>query len=146
MTARQLWHFTCGHSKPGIDQHGEVWPGKVVRERLRHPDQPVLPRNRELPWNCDYAWFTDLPSLAGDLAKWAVVMHPDDQTLTACDRTVHRYRVLDPDPCVWWPVGVRLHRLQLVRHQLELAPRAMPRHWWISTVPVPVVYDPEETR
>ena len=58
-----------------------------------------------------------------------------------CDRTSHRYRVVEDEACIWWPeYASRLHRS--TRKQIENADGARPKHWWVAPGPVRVVYDP----
>ena len=58
-----------------------------------------------------------------------------------CDRTAHRYRVTDDSAVLPWTAVARsMPREQ--REDLELAPGARPRHWYVATVSVQVTYDP----
>ncbi|MDF9718126.1 hypothetical protein, partial [Nocardioides sp. ChNu-99] len=63
------------------------------------------------------------------------------QVLT-CDRTRHRFRVTDPDALTHW---IRVRRSHPWALDLETAPGARLMHWWVATVPVPVIYDPVTT-
>lgn len=55
-----------------------------------------------------------------------------------CDRTSHRYQVTDASSCMPW--------LRYEYRDPVLEPVwTMPRHWWVSESPVPVVYAPRKT-
>ena len=115
-----LWHYTCSdHGAPGIETTGEVLPGAAVSPRLR------------LLASSHLAWFTDLDVPIRSALGLT-------QSVTRCDRTARRFRVIDRDLVVPW-VEVRGEWPEL--WGLELAPGAMPRHWYVSTHAVPVVED-----
>jgi len=61
--------------------------------------------------------------------------------LTHCDRTAYRYRVTDRTHAMRWMFARSAIRADLVA-ELEAAPGVRPRHWYVSTVPVPVEFDP----
>ena len=109
----RLYHYTCAdHGKPGIDRDGLIWPSFHWRlgERL--------------------AWFTDLAE------PDALALGLTSVTLP-CDRTRVRYEVAAPESCVpWWQFARDLPRE--VREDMECAP-GLPRHWWVSREPVPVL-------
>lgn len=111
----RLWHFTCSHSAGPIRDGGELrpWPHPLLPEPL--------------------VWLTDLEEPFRD--GLGLTSH----TLT-CDRTEHRFEVVDPTTAIWWPTYARTLRLGgWVRRELDQAPGAMPAHWWVSTEPVPVL-------
>lgn len=118
---RTLWHYTCDHRAPMLQADGFVRPvTQLVKDT-------VVP-----PWG-ELAWFTDLDAPVRD----ALVLTSD--TLD-CDRTTNRFRVLD-DSTIWPWVTAPGHRTDWGRY-LELADGARPMHWFVSSEPVPVAYDP----
>jgi hypothetical protein len=114
----QLWHYTCSHSLRGITAD------HALRPRV-HPLMPTAP---------PMIWLTDLDEpdrLALGLTSISL----------RCDRTEHRIAV-NTDRAVRWPTVARQLAAPAVRRQLELAPGALPMHWWIvageSLLPVEV--------
>ena len=60
--------------------------------------------------------------------------------LLACDRTAHRYRVTDTrDVMPYVTIRSTLDTLRRVGLEVD---GTLPRHWYVSTTHVPVVYDP----
>ena len=113
-TPARLWHYTCSHSADGI---------RADRELRPHP-QVWLPE--------PLVWLTDLDD------AWREALGLTSHTLR-CDRTEHRFQVLDTAGVVWWPTYARTIRLAgAVRQGYDQAPGAQPVHWWVSTEPVPV--------
>jgi hypothetical protein len=119
----RLWHYTCRDAAPLIEQAGALLP-------------------RQHPWLPDpVVWATDLlpdavPNL--DLALGVRGAH------ARCDRTEHRFEVLDPTVFEPWPAYARRQvRAGLLdrdaRALLDMTPGGFPRHWWISTEPVGIV-------
>lgn len=126
-----LWHYTCahGHLALGYDRATLVPAAQLV---VAHDRTHLLPAQGHLVWLTDL----DRPLREG----LGLTSH-----LTNCDRTAHRYRVLDGTACEWWPVVAR--RLPShVRMELEQAEGALPAHWWVSFLPVPVVFNPVPKR
>lgn len=113
-----LYHYTCAdHGADRIKRDGFVRP-------LYELVGPLTP----MPTSGYFAWLTDLdvPNARGlGLTRY----------LAKCDRTEHRFTVADETNCVRW-LDVRRELPKL--HHLELAPGAMPAHWWIASGPVPV--------
>jgi len=109
-----LWHYTCiDHGHPGIYGSGEV-----------RPNQSGI------------AWFTDLER------PW-----PDALGLTRvslrCNRSGIRYRIDDTSDVISWLSFRRQEDLSIpLIQELEAFPGALPRHWFVSVVPVGAVYDP----
>lgn len=106
-----LWHFTCADGRAGILRSGAV--------------QPLRPSH---PGPSQYAWFTDLDG--PDRLALGLTSHILD-----CDRTEHRFRATDTSGLRPW---VEVRRMHPWARLIETAPGAMPRHWYVSTEPVPV--------
>lgn len=111
-----LYHFSCDHGAPLID-------GDLV---LRPNPQPGLP-------GVSLVWLTDLDS--PDVAGLGLTRG----TLITCDRTRHRFVVADPSGCIPWLALARLLPPHLRDAYEADAPGRLPRHWWISSAPVPVL-------
>lgn len=112
-----LWHYTCDHGHALIG--GRVIPGVWQTDRVAGGPG-------------EYAWFTDLAyPHRGALGLTSHIL--------ACDRTAHRYRATLAASIVPW---VTVRRDWAWAEELESAPGAMPKHWYVSPAAVPVVYDP----
>lgn len=128
-----LWHYTCDHAHLLLGRSGTLLPGCMLNgvNDLRH-DGGVLPFQTSL------CWMTDL----GLPIREALGL---SSVYLTCDRTQHRYRVLDDSDVVAW-LDVRRAMVQRgmrdAVEDLEAAPGARPRHWYVATAPVPVEYDP----
>lgn len=118
-----LYHYTCDHG------HAALGPQATLRPAIE-----MIGPFRDAPWTAQFVWLTDLdrPHRLG-LGLTSEILN--------CDRTSHRYRVVDDELCTSW---VRYaERLDpSTRAQIEDVDGAMPKHWWVSPYPVPVVYDP----
>jgi hypothetical protein len=112
-----LYHYTCDHGHDQIDDL--VVPATWQTDRAS--GTPGV-----------YAWFTDLADPMRDAL--GLTSH-----MLACDRTAHRYRVLDSVGVVPW---VTVRRMWAWAEELESAPGARPRHWFVADGPVRVEYDP----
>ena len=121
-----LYHFTCDHGRAAIGDTGQLVPAL----RLVAYPQETVPTMR-------YVWLTDLhvpiPAALGLTRDWIV-----------CDRSAYRYRVTDDTTVVPW-VSVSRDMERPWRAALEFSPGAKPRHWFVSSEPVPVAYDPVMT-
>jgi hypothetical protein len=116
-----LYHFTCAHAAQKIVDCG------LVRPAIDFHDGP-LPT-----WSGLLCWFTDL-----DFAPPEAVGLTS--TMLLCDRTAHRFLVTDDSNVHRWiDSSWRRHWWAGL---LESAPGALPRHWFIADVPVPVQIDP----
>lgn len=118
MIEKTLYHYTCR-------EHGHRGLGDVGR--LRVPDSRTLSPLKLI-------WLTDLEI---PMAEPLGLTH---YTL-ACDRTEIRYRVTDNEGIEPW----HEHRRELPEElvwPIELAPGAMPMHWFVAATPVPVIHDP----
>ena len=82
----------------------------------------------------DFVWFTDLAEPVRE--PLGLTSH----TLT-CDRTRHRFRVAGSQSVVPY-VTIRRTLPRVRRDALEESEGAMPRHWFVSTEAVPVIYSP----
>lgn len=123
MATPTLFHFTCDHGRAAMG------------------DQPVLRPGADLvdgavPWTSALVWLTDLerPNRDGlGLTSHAI----------RCDRTQHRYRVLDGERVLRWTDFAR-DLPREYRESIEGTPGAMPAHWWVAISGVRAVYDPLE--
>jgi hypothetical protein len=111
----RLWHYTCDHGATGIRRDGFIRPNP----------NPFL--------GAALAWFTDLnPPDREALGLTSTMLH--------CDRLAHSFEV-DSEAVQPW-IEARRDLLRTAKKfvlTLESAPGAMPAHWYVSTVPVPVV-------
>jgi hypothetical protein len=116
----QLWHYTCDHGRAAIGTAGLLKPAQELT-------------TRQLPWPAGFVWLTDLATPnahALGLTRY----------LVACDRTAHRYRVTDEQSATPW-LAIRRQVPAAWRDELEGAPGAMLRHWYVSSQHVAVVLD-----
>lgn len=118
----RLWHYTCDDAAPLIDEEG----------LLRPNGHPWLPDR--------LVWLTDLEPDAVPNLDLALGLRGAHST---CDRTAHRYEVLDPAPAVRWTTYVRgLVRegriRREVREALDYTPGGYPAHWFVSLAPIAV--------
>lgn len=113
----ELFHFTCDHSRAGINLSGRLVP-------MRSP----------LTGGLGLVWLTDLPTPNRDALGLSSV-------LLTCDRTQFRYVVVDAIDVVPWMEYRRQAPHGLVS-VLESVPGVRPRHWFVSEVDVPVRYAP----
>jgi hypothetical protein len=112
-----LFHYTCSHSQTQLGAEGILVPGATLSARAAQFPQ------------CHYVWLTDMAVPArGPLGLTG--------NFCQCDRTEFRYLVTDDSMAVPW-VSVRRQHSWAVA--LESAEGARPRHWWVSTEPVPVI-------
>jgi len=121
-----LWHYTCEHGANGIVRSGlHVLPVSVTAPYVS------ADKDHPLPAMMTVSWFTDL----GEPDRWALGL---TSTIIACDRTTHRFKVVDPSATVRW---VDYMRAYLTREEREVARRALPGlplHWYVSSEPVHV--------
>lgn len=129
MVTGPMWHYTC-------DDHGgrslDAMPvPTVLPMTMSHPKvAATMPQYRML-WAV--SWFTDLDTPEEHALGLT-------RTITMCDRTERRFRVIDDDVplLVPWPAYRRSHP-QTIWRLLEQSGGAMPAHWWVSEKPVRVV-------
>lgn len=109
-----FFHYTCAHSVAGIRNDGLLRPNV----------HPLFPEVGGLVWLTDL----DVPD------TYALGL---TSLFLQCDRTEYRV-VVDPADTVRWPVFAR--RIpRTARWELESAPGALPMHWWLAAVEVPVL-------
>lgn len=131
-----LYHYTCAHSHTLLGKVGTLLPGLA----LMGPDPRHEHRHVDLPFQSSLIWATDL-------------RYPNREALgltsylLACDRTTHRYRLLHDDDTGMVP-WLEVRRQMFTRglgatvYELEEPTGVRPRHWWVSSRPVAVEYDP----
>lgn len=130
VVSRALYHYCCEHSAEKIGTSSGLLVVVPLRMLLRDSET----RTELLPGVGRYVWFTDL-------AKPVRSALGLTSTLLDCDRTQHRYRVVDSSSIRPW-VTVRRDEAKELRALLEGAPGVRPRHWFVSSAPVAVKYDP----
>lgn len=117
-----LYHFTCRCSLAGIRRDGFLRP-------FPHP----LMRRYSIPGAeaiGGLVWLTDLE------VAWREALGLTSKILK-CDRTEHRFQAADESTAVpWTKFRRRVHAT--VRAALEEAEGAMPAHWFVSAVRVPI--------
>lgn len=132
MSARLLWHYTCDHGRAGIGDVG------VLRSSadLSAKSAAVAARDPAMRDLLSWCWLTDLDTPMRDAL--GLTSH-----LSKCDRTAHRYQVLDGRAgIIRWTEARRYFDAEL-RDELESAPGAMPMHWFVApSGVVRVVYLP----
>lgn len=127
-----LWHYTCEHSHLLLGRTGVLLPGCMLTGATD------VRADRVLPFQTSLVWLTDLALPNRDALGLSMLY-------LTCDRTAHRYRVEDVTDVVAW---VDVRRSMVLRgmtdavESLEDVPGVQPRHWFVSTQPVPVAYDP----
>lgn len=118
------WHYTCNHGFASLGDRGLVLPAVMINPDATAPSGL-------------WAWFTDLSVPIRDALGLT-------QHLVKCDRTAHRYRVVDAGDLQPWR-DVRRQINPVFRGDLESAPGARPRHWYVAELGVPVVLDERPT-
>lgn len=130
-----IYHYTCDHAHLQIGAKGTLFPGYL----LANVDTLWPARF----WPAHLVWCTDLSVPIGEALGLTRVTLP-------CDRTAHRYRVDDgfDDITPWLTFRKMLFRTGRGEdaEALESAPGARPAHWYVSTQPLPVTYDPVGVR
>ena len=124
-----LYHYTCEHGHAALSRAPLLLPSRV------HSPRAADRIPRDLAWMLDVVWMTDLdepmPESTGLTSRGIV-----------CDRTAHRWRVVDEQNVELWVRWLRAHRVQpAVVEALHSGPHALPMHWYVSELPVPVVLD-----
>jgi hypothetical protein len=119
-----LYHYTCSCSVEGIRRDGYLrpYPHPLIE---RHP----VPGE----WSASttrLVWLTDLE------VAWREALGLTSKILK-CDRTEHRFQAADESTAVPW-TQFRRQVHAAVRSALEEAEGALPAHWFVSTVRVPV--------
>jgi hypothetical protein len=112
---RTLYHYTCDHAVDRIGVSGLLLPGALMAGL-----------------GDEFAWFTDLEvPIVPALGLTSVLL--------TCDRTAHRYRVVDDVDVLPWR-NTRWTVDKLRRDAIEV-PGTSPGNWFVSRRPVPVVLD-----
>lgn len=111
LTLPPLYHYTCDHRRPRI----------LADDRILRPGAD------------GYVWLTDL--------DWPVREALGLTSLTLdCDRTQHGFKVTTVLPgenvFPWWAIR---RFVSPEMRDLEEAPGAMPRHWYVAVEPVKAV-------
>lgn len=133
--------FTCDHSHEALKRDGVLLP---IRAWNSTAAIQLLAIGHG--WLATVIWLTDLA-----VPDAAALGLPSDNL--PCDRTLHRWRMAEwhgalsgvVELPVQWPYWFASHAGTVPRadkENLETAPGAQPEHWWVSTEPVPVIYDP----
>lgn len=110
----KLFHYTCRHSLSGLKLDGRLLPHA----------HPLMPDTEPM------VHLTDLDYPMRDALGLT-------SRIIRCDRTEFRV-VVETDAAVHWPVFARTIP-RSARVELESAEGARPIHWYIATVPVPIV-------
>lgn len=134
----RLFHYTCAHGRKALGDHGDVMPAVMVNPDLAEKFTALHILGR-------LAWFTDLSPAPGFVTprefREALGL---TMNFTTCDRTRYRYRVTIEDGIENglrpWTAVRHLYPAHIVA-ELEEAPGARPRHWWVADRPVPVIYE-----
>lgn len=115
----KLYHYTCLHAATLIRASRWLQPNPQVQL----PDSPAL------------VWLTDLdrPDIPA-LGLTSLTLQ--------CDRTEYQVTTVTMD-AVHWPVYAK-HLPGKVRAIIEASPGALPMHWWVAEIPVPIL-DVRET-
>lgn len=128
-----LWHYTDRNRHARIGANGLLLPPRLTASRTSR--MWTLPDWAQL--RLDLIWLTDLDYPKREAL--GLTMHA-----IANDRTEIRYRVTQPvakpQPIAW--MKFRRHLDPRLVEDLELAPGAMPAHWYVATAPVRVQFDP----
>ena len=138
--APPLYHYTCPHFHEAIQQDGFLRPAINMADRAT---AALLKGGDISRMTCQVVWLTTMPSVVWlNGGSLGLTSHG----LLDCDRTKHRYRVVQDGthrPVMpWsalreaWPVPVVV--------ALESAPGARPDTWWASRGPLAAVYDPHQ--
>lgn len=117
-----LYHYTCSCSLDGIRRDGFLrpYPHPLMRRYPLPGAEPIA----------GLVWLTDLE------VAWREALGLTSKVVK-CDRTEHRFQAADESTAVPW-IKFRRRVHAAVRAALEEAEGALPAHWFVSTVPVPV--------
>lgn len=118
-----LYHYACSHT---VELLGS--PARLLPAWEHAPNTRGLPHSRWL-------WLTDLATPD----TWGLGL---TGLITRCDRTEYRYEITEHGLVVPW-TSVRRSMPPEIREDLEGAPGALPRHWFVTEDPaVGVLSDP----
>jgi hypothetical protein len=123
-----LYHYTCDHGQRALLKTGLVLP-----LRQHSPDAAAQLRPE---WQCmaGLAWFTDLDWPFREALGLTSLITP-------CDRTRYRWQVVNQAGVQAWLISEHRQRWPQLR-RLEREPNVLPRHWFVASGPVAVVFDP----
>jgi hypothetical protein len=121
-----LYHYTCIHGWNALGDSGEVLP------LIRLDPKAAARIPRRYTDLARISWFTDLDY------PYRPELGLTSRTV-ACDRTGFRYRAVSTFGIVPW---LHSHWRAGWLRQLDQADGVLPRHWFVSAQPVPVVFDP----
>jgi hypothetical protein len=119
-----LYHYTCEHGRESIGRRGFVLP------MADHAPRAAALLHERYRGMATLAWFTDLDAPVAD------ALGLTGRTIQ-CDRTAYRYRVTDTAGIIAWLRTPA--RGTFWGRQLEREPGSLPRHWYVTRTPVPVV-------
>ena len=129
-----LYHYTCSHSRTAIGGSGQIFPGKdlLTTNVLDTADEATR-------MITSLGWFTS----HGDIGKHNAALVGLDNVDLKCNRWEHRYRVVSRHAklLVPWHMN-RLAWPEYIVTALEQWPGVDVGSWYVSSRPVPVVYDP----
>ena len=124
-----FYHYTCDHGREDIGDQGELLSLALLRPKA------LLSAGEDWVLRRQLIWVTDLaePDIEG--------LGLTSETLT-CERWRHRYRITNERPIQRF--SDMQHRFSAYVQASLLAGNARPEHWFVSWVPLPVVYEPIE--
>jgi hypothetical protein len=131
--AMTFWHYTCDHGHQEIGGEGRLISAVQLAQKMGKPEafEHMPAYQRAI---AEIIWMTDMEYPDADALGLTRV------TLS-CDRTAYRYRVAAGYRSIRY-VDFRRELPKRTRDELENAPGALPMHWWMAYMSVPVVYDP----
>jgi hypothetical protein len=129
-----LYHYTCDHARKSIGGAGHIVSSKdlLTTNVLETADEATR-------FITSVGWFTS----HADIGRHNAALVGLDNVDLKCNRWEHRYRVVSRHTKLLVPWG--MERLSWPDHivtALEQWPGADALSWFVSTQPVPVVYDP----
>lgn len=117
MSNLTLYHYTCDHAHLAIERTGILVPHRAV----------TFGAGMSLLWAT-----TQTPPVAADLGLTSVLLD--------CDRTAHRWRIIDTRPFHRW-IDTSMASTSAGR---ALSATGDQRLWWVSLRTADAVYDPGE--
>lgn len=111
----EFYHYTCSHGRRLIGRRGLLLPAAELSEAVAR-----------IPW-AHFVWLTDLSVPAREPLGLTA-------NYSKCDRTAYRYRITEASSVYPW---MAIRKVFDWAPELEAAEGARPRHWFVSSVPVP---------